>query len=45
MRKYLPQALHQHVISGLLSAVVVSHEYGVKYVAGKVGASGNLGKE
>ena len=36
MRECLPQALYQHIISGLLSALVVSHEYGVKYAAGKV---------
>ena len=44
VRECLPQALYQHIIGGLPSAVVMSHEFRVEYVAGKVGASGNLGK-
>ena len=41
----LLQALHQHVISGLALAVVVSHVYAVQYFATKFGASGKLGKK
>ena len=41
----LLQVLHQHVISGLVSTVVVSQIYVVEYIATDIEASGELGKE
>jgi len=35
----LLQALYQHVVSGLVCAVVVSQVYAVEYIAAKIGAS------
>jgi hypothetical protein len=43
--KRLLEALHQYVISGFVSAVVVSHIYAVDHIAAKIGVSRELGKK
>jgi hypothetical protein len=44
-RECVLQALYQHVISGLVCAIVMSLIYAVEYIAANIGASGKLREE